>query len=460
MSKTLTFLGAAETVTGSKHLLTINGKKVLVDCGLFQGSRELRERNWQPFAFDPRELDAVIVTHAHLDHIGMLPRLVMQGYRGPIYATPGTIGLCKISLPDSGRIQEEDASFHQRHGTSRHENPQPLYGESDSYEVLKYLRPVHYFQMQGLPGGAQFRYLPAGHILGAAFAEIYFDSGERVLMSGDLGRKNQPIIKDPTSVDFAETLVLESTYGDRLHSESNPKEKILQVLKDAVQSRSVVLVPSFAIGRTQDLLWYIHELVEEGRIPHIPIYIDSPMANAATLLYSQVEEDHDSEMRVDMAAGRSPFRNDFVRFVRDKNMSKQLNKSSGPMMIISGSGMVTGGRIIHHLIHRLDDPTTTVVFTGYQAEGTVGRKIIEGETPIRLYGQEMEVKAKIERLDSLSAHADYGEILEWLKNFKNAPRKTYLVHGEPPAQIALKAKIEEELGWQVHIPHQGESVVL
>lgn len=458
MSQSITFLGAARTVTGSKHLLDINGKKVLVDCGLFQGKRELSQRNWQPFAFDPLELDAVVITHAHNDHIGMLPRLVKFGYRGPIYATPSTIGLCKISLPDSGRIQEEDASYHKRHGTSSHEDPQPLYTEADAYAVMKQFRPVHYYQTQDLPGGASFRFLPAGHIIGAAFAEIYFDNGERILMSGDLGRKDQPIIKDPTPVDFAENLVLESTYGDRLHERSDPKEMLFTVLDRACREHSVVLVPSFAIGRTQDLLWYLHELFHEGRLPRIPIYVDSPMANAASLLYLQQTDDHDKEMKVDMAEGRSPFSQDFVKLVRDRSMSKQLNTARGPMMIIAGSGMVTGGRIVHHLVHHLPDPTCTVLFTGYQAEGTTGRQIVDGRDHVRLLGGDVPVRARVERLDSLSAHADYGEILDWLRNFKTPPRKTFLVHGEPDAQESLRQKIVSEFGWEVVIPEQGDTV--
>ena len=455
MSQSITFLGAAQTVTGSKHLLELNGKKILVDCGLFQGSRELSQRNWQPFAFDPEDLDAVVITHAHNDHIGMLPRLVKFGYKGPIYATPSTIGLCKISLPDSGRIQEEDASYHKRHGTSEHADPQPLYTEADAYEVLKQFKPVHYYQNCPLPGGANFRYLPAGHILGAAFAEIYFENGERVLMSGDMGRKNQPIIKDPTPVDFAEYLVLESTYGDRLHEKSDPKEVLFRVLDDACKNRGIVLVPSFAIGRTQDLLWYLHELFHEGRLPRIPIYVDSPMANSATLLYQEQTDDHDKEMRIDMSEGRSPFSPDFVKLVRDRGVSKQLNNARGPLMIIAGSGMVNGGRIVHHMVHHLPDPNCTVLFTGYQASGTNGRNIVDGATHVKLLGQDIPIRAKIERLDSLSAHADYGEILDWLRNFKTAPRKTFLVHGEPAAQESLRAKIVQEFGWEVLIPEQG-----
>ncbi len=460
MPQSIRFLGAARTVTGSKHLLQLDGHKVMVDCGLFQGSRELKQRNWATFPVDVHEIEAIVLTHAHMDHIGYLPKIIKDGFRGPVYATPATIGLCRISLPDSGRIQEEDARYHSKHGTSWHPSPEPLYTEGDAYEALKLLKPVHYYQMQALPGGAQFRYMPAGHILGSAFAEVYFANGERVLMSGDLGRKDRPIIKDPTPVDFAEYLVLESTYGDRLHDTSDPKEKIFEVLTRAVQERSCVLVPSFAIGRTQELLWYIRELVDENRLPHIPIYVDSPMANATTLLFTQQEEEWDRDMKVDLREGRSPFSNEFVKLVRDRGMSKELNHMSGPMVIISGSGMITGGRIVHHMMHRVSDPSTTLLFTGYQANGTLGREIEDGAEEIRLLGQEIPFRARVERLDSLSAHADYGEILDWLVNFKTPPRHTFLVHGEPPAQESLRQKIREKFGWDVSIPDQGDTAEL
>lgn len=456
MAQSITFHGAARTVTGSKHLIESNGKKILVDCGLFQGPHEISDRNWQPFGFTPSELDAVVLTHAHNDHIGMLPKLIKEGYRGPIYATPGTIGLCKISLPDSGRIQEEDANYHKRHSSSRHAEPLPLYTESDAYEVLKHFKPLHYFQFQELPGKINLQYMPAGHIIGAAFAELTFEDGQRLLMSGDIGHKNQPIIRDPYPVSYAEYLVLESTYGDRLHPKGDTKERLLEVMSNAVRNESVVLVPSFAIGRTQELLWFIHELFEEGILPKIPIYVDSPMANAATLLYQNVTEDHDEEMKVDMAEGRSPFSQDFVRFVRDRNMSKQLNDVRGPVMIIAGSGMITGGRIVHHLRHHLSNENTVVLFTGFQAEGTIGRMMLDGEPYIRLFGEEIPVRAQIERLESLSAHGDYGDILEWLGNFKAPPKKTFLVHGEPEAQASLRDKIVSQLGWAVEIPNQGD----
>lgn len=457
MGQSITFLGAAETVTGSRHLLNLNDKKILVDCGLFQGGEDLRQRNWQQFPIDPAEIDAIVVTHAHLDHIGYLPKIVKLGYRGPIYATSATIQLARISLPDSGRIQEEDARFANKHRFTKHDPALPLYTEQDAYEALKQMRPVHYFEFTSLPGGAQFQFLPAGHILGSAYAEIYFENGERILMSGDLGRYNTPIIKDPTEVSFSEYLVLESTYGDRLHVTEDPEAKLEAIIKDAIQNGSVVLIPSFAIGRTQELLYHIHALQDRKAIPRIPIFVDSPMANSSTLVYGGAVDEFDKEMKIELSEGHTPLKPDYVEFIRDSNQSKALNSRSGPMMIIAGSGMCTGGRIVHHLRHRLDDPSTVVLFAGYQAEGTLGRKLIDREPEVRIHGVEVPVRARIEALGSLSAHADYSEILKWLEGFKTPPKETFIVHGEPPAQASLKEKIEAKFGWNVVIPKWLES---
>ncbi|MGV3617486.1 MAG: MBL fold metallo-hydrolase RNA specificity domain-containing protein [Fimbriimonas sp.] len=456
MSQSIGFYGAAETVTGSRHILTVNGKRILVDCGLFQGSRELRERNWLPFPIAPHDIDAVVITHAHTDHIGWLPRLVSQGYRGPIYATPATIGLSRISLPDSARLQEEEARHRQKIG-SRHNPPLPLYTEEQAYATIRQFEPVRYGQLTDLPGGAQFQYHPAGHILGSAFAEVFFESGERILMSGDLGRFDTPILHDPMIIEQADYLVVESTYGDRLHAEENPLEKIASVLEEAVRTGGAVIIPSFAIGRTQELLYYFRQLEDQGRLPRIPIYIDSPMAVSVTHVYAQAKDEHDAEMKIAIEEGRSSLEPRGVNLVRDREGSKALNRHPGPLVIISGSGMANGGRVTHHLLQRLNDPTTIVLFTGYQAEGTLGRRILEGEPTVRIHRQEVDVRAKIEKVNALSAHADQGEILRWLRGFKSPPRRTFLVHGEPPAQAALQEKIRAELGWEVVIPKHGET---
>ncbi len=456
MDRSISFFGAAETVTGSRHLIEIGNKRILVDCGLFQGPREIRERNWEPFPIDPASIDVILITHAHIDHIGYLPKIVAEGYKGPIYCTQGTAGLAKISLPDSGRLQEEDARYHARHGTSRHPDPKPLYTEEDAYAVLKQLRTLKYFQSQELPNGAQFRFVPAGHILGSAFIELYFADGEKILMGGDLGRYNTPIITDPETIEYTEYLVIESTYGDRLHSKEDVQDHLQRVMTDAFENSKVVLVPSFAIGRTQELIYHITELQQAKRIPRIPIYVDSPMANATTLLYNQVTEDHDKDMKLMLAEGVSPLKPDHLEFIRDSNASKALNVQSGPMMIISGSGMANGGRIIHHLKQRLGSDRTVVLFTGYQAVGTLGRDLIDGAEEVRIHGVDLPVRASIDRLDSLSAHADYGEMLQWLGGFKAPPKRTFIVHGEPPAQHALKEKIEDQFKWNCVIPKHLE----
>lgn len=460
MSEQIGFYGAAETVTGSRHLISIGKHRVMVDCGLFQGGSELRKRNWEPFPIPPHDLDAVIITHAHADHIGLLPRLVEQGFHNPIYATPATIELCQISLPDSGRIQEEDAHFANRHLAPHHPPVVPLYTERDAYEALKRFKPVHYNVAQELPGGAQFVFQPAGHILGSAFAEITFQDGTRLLMSGDLGRYNTPIICDPTKVESTDYLVIESTYGDRFHSLEDPLGKIENVVQQVMKAGGTLLIPSFAIGRTQELLYYFRVLQDQGRMPRIPIYIDSPMAVSVTHVYANSPEDIDQAMIESVKAGRSELEPAGITFVRDRELSKALNSQHGPQVIIAGSGMANGGRIVHHLQQRLPDPTTFVLFTGYQVEGTLGRRLLEGANPVRIHGEEVTVRAQIDKVNALSAHADQGEMLQWLGGFKTPPKRTFIVHGEPPAQAALQARIEKDLGWATVIPKQGQTFPL
>lgn len=455
----IAFHGAAQTVTGSKHLITTNGKNILVDCGIFQGPRELRQRNWEPFPFDPQSLDAVIVTHAHLDHVGMVPKLIREGYQGPIYATRATIELAKISLPDSGRLQEEEARYANKHG-SRHQPALPLYTEQDAYACLKRFVRLPYWDFHPLPGGGTFRFMPAGHILGSAFAEIYFENGERILMSGDLGRYDTPIIKDPTEVEWSEYLVLESTYGNRIHSHEDVLVRLEQIFAEAANDGGAVLIPSFSIGRTQEILYYFKVLQNAGRMPRIPVFIDSPMAVSTTHVYAAAHEEHDDDMKLALDEHNSPLEPHLLTLVRDREQSKALNRQKGPLVIIAGSGMATGGRIIHHLKHRLNDPTTQVVFTGYQAKGTLGRALIDGDTEVEIHHMPMHVRARVTKLNSLSAHADQGELLKWMSGFKQAPRKTFLVHGEPDAQEALATKIRTDLGWEVEIPFHGQEFIL
>lgn len=459
MPSRITFHGAARTVTGSRHLLELNGHNVLVDCGLFQGGREIRERNWKPFPVIPSEIEAIVATHAHMDHIGYLPRLVARGYRGPIYATPATIDLARISLPDSGRIQEEDARNANKHGLSRHRPAMPLYTEKDASAALKQFQALGFHELRDLPGRAKWRFIPAGHILGSAFVELYFENGERILMGGDLGRYDAPIIDDPTTIDFAEYLVVESTYGDRLHPVEDPMDRLEAILKDAIRDGSVIIVPSFAIGRTQELLYLLHRLQAEKRLGRFPIYVDSPMATSASALYLKYKDEHDAQMKIDMEDGKA-LEPDVLRYVRDAEQSKALNSERGPLMIIAGSGMANGGRVVHHLLRRISDPSTIVLFTGYQAEGTLGRRIIDKAPEVSIMGKTVPVLARIEKLNALSAHADQGEIIRWLSGFKTPPRKTFIVHGEPRAQDALRAKIESRLGWSCEVPEWGQSFEL
>lgn len=455
----ITFLGAARTVTGSRHLLSFGGKKTLVDCGMFQGSSELKQRNWQPFEFNPAGLDAVVITHAHLDHIGLLPKLVREGYQHPIYATPATCDLAKISLPDSGRLQEEDAYHHNKHGSS-HKPALPLYTEADALEASRQFEAVHPYETHELPGGGFWRYLPAGHILGSAYAEITLPNGQRILMSGDLGRFNTPLIKDPTLVDQADYLVIESTYGDRLHPVADTKGQLEGFVKEVWDTGATLIVPSFSIGRTQELLYTLFELDQAGRLPRIPIFVDSPMATSVTHVYASNREELDKETLAYLDAGKDPMQPSGLTFVRDRNQSKGLNAMEGPKIIIAGSGMANGGRVVHHLLNRLPDPSTIVLFTGYQAAGTLGRQLENGSPTARILGQEVPVRARIEKLSALSAHADQGEILKWLGGFKSAPKTTFIVHGEPPAQEALQAKIREQLGWDTVIPGHGDHFTL
>lgn len=455
----ITFYGATDSVTGSRHLLETQGKRVLVDCGLFQGQRELRDRNWQRFPVPPESLDAVVLTHAHLDHTGFLPRLVKDGYGGPVYCTPATRDLLAIMLADATHLQEEEAEHANRHGWSKHHPALPLYNGEDVRRTLPLLRAVTYEEQFEPVAGVPFRFLRAGHILGSAFARAETDAGV-VLFSGDLGRYDQPIIPDPTPVAHADYLLLESTYGDRDHPDVDVSAELERIVRHAISEKGFVLVPSFAIERAQELLYLLNQSAAAGRIPRIPIYLDSPMAVSATPLFMTHTEDHDVDMDALVSAGKSPFEAPNVHYVHSRDESKALNDEKGPGIIIAGSGMANGGRIRHHLLNRVEDPRTTVLFVGYQAEGTPGRALEGGAKTFRAFGWEVPVRARMERLDALSGHADRSEILRWLRNFTAPPRSTFLVHGEPDARKALQARIVAELGWDVRRPEFGERHVL
>jgi metallo-beta-lactamase family protein len=455
---TLTFLGAAGTVTGSKHLLEVGGRRILVDCGLFQGLKELRKRNWATFPVDPNRIDAVVLTHAHLDHCGYLPRLVAAGFRGRIFCTPGTRDLCTLVLPDSAHIQEEDARHANRRGYSKHQPALPLYTELDAARTLTQLQPVGYERPVPAVRGADVEFINAGHLLGSAYARIRL-SGGTVLFGGDLGRYGRPVLPDPLPVDAADVLLLESTYGDRLHQADDDGERLARIVNETTQRGGRVIIPSFAVGRVEELLYWLRRLEEARRIPVLPVYVDSPMAAGALQFYSQRCNELDPDMKP-TEREVAVFGTRRMTIVASAQESASLAASDTPAIVIAASGMATGGRVLNHLAATLPNPKHTVLFVGYQAEGTRGRELRRGAEQIKLQGQTIPVAARIEQLETMSAHADAGEIVRWLSGFSSAPKTTYLVHGEPPALEALRARIVSERGWQVHVAKYLEKVEL
>lgn len=464
---TLSFWGGVGTVTGSKYLIETDRARVLVDCGMFQGLKELRERNWQPPPFDPATLDAVLITHAHIDHTGYLPRLVAQGYNKPIYCSRGTADLLKILLPDAARLQEEDASYRNRHGLTKHTPALPLYTEEDARVTIRLIRSVDNTgaRVEVAPGiHAGFRV--AGHILGSSLVLVEVDNagvdgqGRSVLFSGDLGHYDQPIIRDPVAPPACDYLLVESTYGDRLHDPEKPKDALTRIISDALARSGVVLIPAFAIGRTQELIYLIRELEDEKRIPIVPVRVDSPMAAAATLAYSNRKEEQDEDYASVLARREHPLQTHSMVTASSREESKRLNDEQGTRIIISASGMMTGGRVLHHAVRILPDSNATIVFVGYQAAGTIGRRIIEGEKEVKVMGQWVPVRCKIERIGGFSAHADWREVLRWLEGLPSAPRRVFNTHGEPKAAQAMRDHIAERFGWRVDVPQYGDKVEL
>jgi len=459
----LTFLGATGTVTGSKYLFEHGPAGMLVDCGLFQGLKELRLRNWSPLKADIPGLDAVVLTHAHIDHTGYLPRLVKQGFQKTVYCTAPTRDLLEIMLLDSAHLQEEDAKFANKKGFSKHKPALPLYDTEDAKKAISLLKGVPYGQEFEAAPGIRMRFRDAGHILGSAFAVADWEAAgetKKIVFSGDLGRYARPILKDPENIDRCDYLLVESTYGNRLHGESDPGQELSRIINETVKKKGVVLMPAFAVGRTQELLYTLRELESAGRIPELPVYVDSPMAIKATELYIRHTQIYDREASDLLKSGKSVIETANTIFTESVDASKRINENRGPMIIISASGMLTGGRILHHLKQRLPRSKNTVIFVGYQAEGTRGRALQNGRDKIKIHGKYIRAAARIATISDFSAHADYGEIMKWLKNFREAPQRTFIVHGEAASSASLERKIRDELGWETHIPGYGEKAEL
>lgn len=449
----ITFLGATKTVTGSKFLLSFGNKKVLIDCGLFQGLKELRLRNWNKFPVDPRMIDSVVLTHAHIDHSGYLPLLVKNGFNGKIYCSNATKDLCNVLLPDSGFLQEEEAKFANKYGYTKHKPAEPLYTRADAEKSLTNFRALDFRKNIKLDEETFMSLIPAGHILGANFVQFKFYN-TTILFSGDLGRQHDPIMHTPSVIQAADYLILESTYGDRLHKKVDPKDELADIINRTISRGGTVIVPAFAVGRAQHLLYLLYLLKKENRIPNVPIYLDSPMATSATQIFRKYTDQHR------LNAELSDRVCEVATYVNTKEESQALDQISSPKIIISASGMLEGGRVLHHIRVFAPDPKSTVVFAGYQAAGTRGADMIAGKKEIKAFGETVPVNAEVQVLSNMSAHADYEEILEWLSHFNHHPRKVFITHGEPEAAQALKAKIEEKYRWQCVVPEYLYSELL
>ena len=467
------FLGAAGTVTGSKHLInTTNdasgkqGFQALVDCGLFQGQKEWRERNWQDIPIPAREIDAVILTHAHLDHCGWIPRLVKEGFHGPIYATQATIDLCSVVLPDSGHLQEEDAAFYNKKKLSKHSPALPLYTLEEAQECLQYFKPVAVEQAVDLSRELSFRFVRAAHILGSCMAEVALKTNgqaRRLLFTGDIGRvrdnevaPGKVVHSGPQEGESADVLVMESTYGNRQHPDTDPRPQLADLIRKTTARGGSVIVPAFAVERTQKFLFMLKELMESGEIPRTPVFCDSPMAIKAVEIFLKHSEEYTQQAAELIRKYGSPLEWPGFSFALTSEESKKINDSKFPSVIISSSGMVTGGRILHHLAQRLPDPKNLVIFIGFQAPGTRGFTIKSGGAEVKIFGQFIPIRAQVAALEQFSDHADPPELLEWLHTFKNKPGVTYLVHGEPAAAAQLRDTMKKELGWNVQVAEYRE----
>jgi metallo-beta-lactamase family protein len=450
----ISFLGGTGTVTGSKYLVENGGHRLLVDCGLFQGFKALRLRNWARFPVEPSSVDTVLLTHAHLDHSGYLPLLVKNGFRGPVLCSSATKDLCEILLPDSGHLQEKDADFANRHGFSKHKPALPLYTEDDARAALSSLKPIGIGEALRIKDGATARFHRAGHILGATSIELAW-AGTTIVFSGDLGRFDDAVMQAPEPIENADFLVVESTYGNRTHEKRDPEDALAEVINATIHRGGTIVIPAFAVGRAQSLLFHLDRLKDAERIPKIlPIFLDSPMAIDASDIFCRHAGDHKlshTQCKKFCAA---------AHYVRDSEESKALTANPMPKVIISASGMATGGRVLHHLKHYAPNSRNTILFAGFQAGGTRGAAMVAGAETIKIHGEYIPVRAEVKNLEMLSAHADSDEIMRWLHGFKKPPRTTFVTHGEPTASDALRHRIEEELGWNCLVPEQAQRVPL
>jgi metallo-beta-lactamase family protein len=453
----LSFHGAAGCVTGSKYLLEVEDRRILIDCGLFQGKKELRQRNWETPPFDPSALDAIVLTHAHIDHTGYLPKVVRSGFNGPVYATPATIDLLGLLLPDAAYLEEEGARYANKHGSSKHRPAKALFTQKDAKDALKLLRPIPRGSSSEILSGIRVTPACAGHILGSTSLNLDV-AGRRVTFSGDIGRYDTPILPDPAGVSLGDVLLCESTYGNREHAAADIESELAAAINRAAERKGALLIPAFAIGRTQNLLYYIAELERLGKIPVLPVFVDSPMAVDATGIYRNYKHDYDEEASEMLSVGETPLLTENTSFCKSRDQSKRLNGKTGARIIISASGMVTGGRILHHMAQLLPKETTSVLFVGYQAEGTRGRKIQAGCDSIKMLGRDIPVRAHVETISGLSAHGDRNELLRWLKSCKSNPSIVKIVHGEPDASSSFSHKLKNEFSWKASPAEHGETI--
>lgn len=455
------FLGASGSVTGSRYLLEVGDFKILFDCGLFQGLKELRLRNWDPFPVDVTSIDAVIISHAHIDHTGYLPRLVKEGYDGPVYCTRPTADLLELLLLDSAKLQEEEAAYAHAKGFSQHSNPQPLYTTQDAQRVFPLVKAYSLDEPVTLSNRIQLVFRNAGHLLGAAISEIVIQGDQQtktLVFSGDLGRNNDPLLKPPVQIKQADVLFIESTYGHKKNPAGDPAGDLARVVNDTFKRGGILLIPAFAVGRTQNLLFYLHQLMEENHIPDVPVYIDSPMATSATYLYYRHTGYHKA---ASVATGFArQLETNMLVFVKSGTHSKQLNELKSRAIIISSSGMMTGGRVLHHLYNRLRNENDTVLVAGYQAAGTRGRDLVDKKSSIRIFGEDVPVRCQVENMVSLSSHADHDELFEWMSAFTDKPKVTFTVHGENPGLALYAQEIRTRFGWNVIQPEYLENVYL